>query len=322
MKKLALAVASILLVACFSTSALASQNTPTYKSTAGITPYSIFYPIGNTFDHLKIFLKFNEYSKAKIEIQIAEKKLGYINLLVQKGKTDLAVKALNDYGKYINDVYKNLNNAIEKDKYLNGNIKSDVTIKAAQAIVLNEENSIKTLTAIEEKLDGNAKQVVQNIIAMQQAEKEAVSAIINAKQELNSAKKDLIAAKVQLKKAEKSGIDADIKTAQSNLTEKTAAYNQQKDLYNKALEQLKAATSDKTIQIQDNNTIKVVGSSLSTDPKSDKSEVKSDDKTTSNKIVCTEVKNSANTNKVNTVVNKPKINPKNDYQTAKYINGF
>lgn len=110
---------------------------------------------------------------------------------------------------------------------------------------LRQENSIRVLNAIKDKLPEQARERIEKVIEMQTEKKEAVAKMVEARHRYNAAKQELKKAEVQLKKAMKTGDQERIAEAQKLVQEKEAVQLQAKEQLNDAITQKKAAVKNR-----------------------------------------------------------------------------
>jgi F0F1-type ATP synthase membrane subunit b/b' len=242
MKKIAILVASVLVLGGFSTRTFAAEaNTQTtqpaeavvsYKEEAGVTPDSLLYVIDKAVDDLRVVLAGSEEKEAAVNADIAEERLGESEVMAEEGKVELAQKALEEYNNAITEaaaklqaVVVNLGATSEEAVEEDTDSKLEQSIadleKAIQGV---QEKSLVVLDSLKDVVAEESVEAVEDVIEEQTTHKEAVAKFVAERHEFNAAKKSLNMAKVALKKIEKSGNEADIKAAQDKLTAAQTEY--------------------------------------------------------------------------------------------------
>jgi hypothetical protein len=246
MKKIAILVASVLVLGGFSTRTFAAGVTtqttePTeaavsYKEEAGITPDSLLYVIDKAVDDLRVVLAGSEEKEAAVIADIAEERLGESEVMTEAGKVELAQKALEEYNKAITEaaaklqeVVVNLGTTSEESSDVaveeNKDSKLEQSIvdleKAIQGV---QEKSLVVLSSLKDVVAKDSVEAVEGVIEQQTAHKEAVANFVAERHEFNAAKKALNMAKVALKKVEKGGSEEAVKAAQDKLTAAQTEY--------------------------------------------------------------------------------------------------
>ena len=255
MKKIAILVASVLVLGGFGTRTFAAgTNTQTtqpadtvvsYKEAAGVTPDSLLYIIDKAIDDLRVVLASSEEKEAAVNADIAEERLGESEVMTEEGKVELAQKALEEYNEKITEaaaklqaVVVNLGATAEE----NADDKLEQSIadleKAIQAV---QEKSLVVLDSLKGLVAEESVEAVEEVIEEQTAHKEAVASFVAERHEFNAVKKSLNMAKVALKKIEKGGNEADVKTAQDKLTAAQTEYMTAKTELHAAFQAKKAA---------------------------------------------------------------------------------
>lgn len=255
MKKIAILVASVLVLGGFSTRAFAAEgNTQTtqstetavsYKDEAGITPDSLLYIIDKAVDDLRVVLAGSEEKKAEVNASIAEERLGESEVMTEEGKIELAQKALEEYNKAITEaaeklqaVAVNLDTASEEDT--DSKLEQSIA-DLEEAIQGVQEKSLVVLDSLKAVTPEESTEAVEDVIEEQTAHKEAVAKFVAERHEFNAAKKFLNMAKVALKKIEKSGSEEEVKAAQAKLTEAQNQYTLAQTELHAAFQAKKAA---------------------------------------------------------------------------------
>jgi hypothetical protein len=270
MKKISILVASILVFGSFSTRAFASevstQSTQTteatvsFKEDAGITPDSLLYTIDQAVDNLRILIAASDEKEAAVIADIAQERLGESEVMAEKGETELAEKALEEYNDKITEAVDKLQSVVNNseatsedkfDEKLEQNIAN--LEKAIQEV---QEKSLVVLSGLQEVIAKEAADTVEKVIEEQTAHKEAVAAFVKERHEFNAVKKDLNMAKVSLKKLEKSE-DADaISKAKAELTLKQEAYMTAKADLQAAFKTKQAAVKDSAKVVEGKEEVK------------------------------------------------------------------
>lgn len=238
MKKVAILVASVLVLGSFSTRALAagtdtqtvkSEETPiSFKDEAGITPDSLLYTIDQAVDKLRVMLAGSEEKKTEIIADIATERLGESEVMTEEGKTELAEKAIEEYNEKITeaiDKLKEVVNDAEIVKEENTDEKLQQSVEDLTKAIQNvQDKSLEVLNNLQGKISDEAADVVDKVVEEQSAKKVAVANFVKERHEFNAVKKALNMAKVEVKKLEKSGDEEAIKKAQEELTKNQQAY--------------------------------------------------------------------------------------------------
>ena len=259
MKKIAILVATVLVLGGISTRTYATEvNTETkqaaetvasYKDEAGITPDSLLYTIDQAIDNLRVLLASNTEKKATVMAGIAEERLGESEVMAEKGDAKLAEEALKEYNEKITEASDKLQEVVNSTEVTapvtteeNPNEKLEQSItdleKAIQEV---QEKSLVVLDNLKDVIPKESVETVKGVIEDQTTHKEAVAKFVAERHDFNAAKKTLNMANVSLKKVEKSGSEADIKAAQDKLTAAQSAYMLAKTDLNAAFEAKKAA---------------------------------------------------------------------------------
>lgn len=249
MKKIAILVASILVLGGFGTRTFAdeiktqteqttgtSESVVSYKEDAGITPDNLLYVIDKAVDQLRITLANSTEKKAAVITEIAEERLGESEVMTEKGKIELAQKTLEEYNKKITEAANKLQEVVanleasEKEgldaaaeENLDEKLEQSL-IDLATAIQQAQEKSLAVLDSLKNAAPEESVKSIEKVIEEQTAHKEAVANFVAERHEFNAAKKSLNMAKVALKKLEKSGNEEDLKAAQAKLTEAQKEY--------------------------------------------------------------------------------------------------
>lgn len=251
MKKIAILVASVLVLGGFGTRAYAdgvdTQTTQavdsaiSYKQEAGITPDSLLYSIDKAIDQLRVMLANSEEKKAEVNADIAQERLGESEVMTEKGKIELALKALAEYNAKITEAANKLqavvtnleavaagssDKAVEEAAVENS---EEVAVDAAEAkleqsitdlekvIQEVQAKSLVVLDSIKNVASDDSMEAVEEAIEVQTTHKEAVASFVKERHEFNAAKKSLNMARVAAKKVEKSGNAEAVKAAQEKL---------------------------------------------------------------------------------------------------------
>lgn len=231
MKKIAILVASVLVLGGFSTRTFAAeantkitQSTETvvsYKDEAGITPDSLLYTIDKAVDDLRIVLAIGEENKAEVNANIAAERLGESEVMAEEEKPELAQEALEQYNEKITEAVENLQEAIAKTEAAsdeNTDIKLEQNISDLEkAIQEVQDKSLIVLDNLKDVLPKESAEVVEAVIEQQTTHKEAVAKFVAERHEFNAAKKSLNMAKIAVKQVEKNGSEESVKDAQAKL---------------------------------------------------------------------------------------------------------
>ena len=153
--------------------AFATENTTTSSELIvedpGILPDSPFYFFKTTFESVQLFFTFGKDKKALLETKLANKRLKEAEKLAEKGKTDLAVKHLENWQRRMNKVIskleerkdkgENVTNVVEKlesnqtrQQEVLQTVYEKVPESAKEAVLKAQENSRKGLDKAVEKL--------------------------------------------------------------------------------------------------------------------------------------------------------------------------
>ena len=252
MKKISILVASIFVFGSFSTRAFAAEvNTQTteaavsFKDNAGITPDSLLYTIDQAVDKLRELLASGDEKRVEVIAQVAQERLGESEVMAEKGETELAKKALEEYNDKITEAADKLQavgNSTEATSEEGVDEKLEQSIvdleKAIQEV---QEKSLVVLDNLKEVIAEGGTETVEKVIEEQTAHKEAVASFVKERHEFNVVKKALNMAKVSIKKVEKSGDEEAIKKAQEELALKQQAYMAAKTNLNAAFQAKKLA---------------------------------------------------------------------------------
>jgi uncharacterized protein YeeX (DUF496 family) len=231
MKKIAILVASVLVLGGFSTRTYAAeintqitQTTETvvsYKDEAGITPDSLLYTIDKAVDDLRVVLAGSEEKKAEVNADIAEERLGESEVMAEEGKPELAQEALEQYNDKISEAVENLQEAVTKAETTSEETTGDKVEQSIsdleKAIQEVQDKSLIVLDNLKDVLPKESTEAVEAVIEEQTAHKEAVAKFVAERHEFNAAKKSLNMAKVAVKKVEKDGSEESVKNAQAKL---------------------------------------------------------------------------------------------------------
>jgi uncharacterized protein YeeX (DUF496 family) len=246
MKKIAILVASVLVLGGFSTRTFAAGVTtqttePTevavsYKDEAGITPDSLLYVIDKAVDDLRLVLASSEEKEAAVNADIAAERLGESEVMAEAGEVELAQKALEEYNKAITEAAAKLqavviNLGTTSKESSEDAVGENTDSKLEQSIVDLEkaiqgvqEKSLVVLSSLKDVVAKDSVEAVEDVIEEQTAHKEAVANFVAERHEFNAAKKALNMAKVALKKVEKGGSEEAVKAAQDKLTAAQTEY--------------------------------------------------------------------------------------------------
>jgi len=222
MRKIALFIAAVAVSLSLGGRAFADTNTATLADKAGITPdNTILYPIDKALDNLKINTASGDDKKAEALADVAEERLGESEVLADKEKTDLSTEALNEYNEKMTEAQDKVDDAIDKisDSATDGTIKLEELEKLETTIANRQMKSIEVLKNIENKVSGNAKETLAQVIEMQTRKKEAIAAVAKEREILLQSKQAVKEAQKKLDQAKKAGDEQVIKTAEDNLTQ-------------------------------------------------------------------------------------------------------
>jgi hypothetical protein len=246
MKKIAILVASVLVLGGFSTRTFAAgvttqtteptESAVSYKDEAGITPDSLLYVIDKAVDDLRVVLAGSEEKEAAVIADIAEERLGESEVMTEAGKVELAQKALEEYNKAITEAAAKLQEVVvnlgtTSEESSEAAVEENTDSKLEQSIVDLEkaiqgvqEKSLVVLSSLKDVVAKDSVEAVEDVIEEQTAHKEAVANFVAERHEFNAAKKALNMAKVALKKVEKGGSEEAVKAAQDKLTAAQTEY--------------------------------------------------------------------------------------------------
>lgn len=216
---------------------IAKANDITLKDQAGITPDSILYPVDKAIDELSIALSFSDETKAEKIADVANERLGESEVMVEKGKQDLAEKTLKDYNQKMNEATQIAEKIIESAGDNADKEKIEKIKELQQKLEQKQQKSIEVLQKLQEKVNDNAKETITKIIELQIAQKEAVAILVQKRHELNEIKQQYEAAKEELQKALESGDQEAIAKAQQAVAEYEAKLNAAKEEFKNVLEQ-------------------------------------------------------------------------------------
>ena len=80
-------------------------------SQPGMLPDNPFHPFQDFFEQLQLFFAFSPEAKANIHLQLAEKRLAELNLVIEQNKTDLVPILSDKFEKELNDTENEINSA-------------------------------------------------------------------------------------------------------------------------------------------------------------------------------------------------------------------
>ena len=247
-----------------STSTDGSVNEVT-NNDGGIMPDSIFYFFDKAFDNLRLFFTFDDEKKIEILSQIADERLAESESMAQAEKYDLAKSTIEEFNNLVTEASDKLNVLVEdnnnvisdQDKEMentevdleHGEIKlddaeGDKLGDFEKKFLSKQIKSIEVLKKLSEKLDGNAKEVIDAVIEMQLAKKETVANMVEKRHDLNTARQEYQLVRINLEQAKKSGDEEAIKAAEEVLKEKQNSYKDAKEEYKIAFEEKKEIKSD------------------------------------------------------------------------------
>ncbi|EYE87855.1 hypothetical protein Q428_11110 [Fervidicella metallireducens AeB] len=232
MKRIALLLAAIFFTANINIKVFA-EETSTLKDQAGITPDSILYPIDKALDDLKISISTTEEKKVEAITDVAQERLGESQVLIEKGKEDIANTSIDEYKQKINEaveVIENVNNTTNDEK-----AEKDID-KIGSIVLSKQEKAIEVLKEIQNKVGEESKESITKVIEMQVAKKEAVKNMVQKRHELNISRQAMQQAKIELEKAIKTGNDDLINKARESLLAKEELFNGAKDELKKSQE--------------------------------------------------------------------------------------
>ena len=259
MKKIALFITAIAVSLSIGGKALADTTAATLADKASITPdHTILYPIHKAFDNLRINLAFSDEKKAKVLADVAEERLGESEVMANKGMTDLSNQTLNEYNDKMTEAQDKVEDAIDNassdttSSTTSSSISTptDITainakldeLKKLETTIANEQMySIEVLKNIENKVSGNAKDTIAQVIEMQTRKKEAIAAVAKERQTLLQDKKAVKEAEKSLDQAKKAGNDQAIKTAGDTLKQAEQALTTEKEKFSQVVAAKKEA---------------------------------------------------------------------------------
>jgi uncharacterized protein YeeX (DUF496 family) len=263
MKKIAILVASVLVLGSFSTKAFAADgNNETtqpaevvvsYKEDAGVTPDSLLYIIDKAVDDLRVLIANTEEKEAIVNADIAQERLGESEAMAEEGKAELAEDALEEYNEKITEATEKLQEVIVNNEEDADSEEESTDSKLEQSIADLEkaiqevqQKSLVVLDNLKDVIPEESTKAVEEVIEEQTAHKEAVAKFVAERHEFNAAKKSLNMAKVDLKKVEKGGNQEDVKAAQDKLAAAQNEYMTAKTELHSAFQAKKAA--DATVE--------------------------------------------------------------------------
>lgn len=248
MKKFLLFMSAAVLATSLNTKAFADENL-SLKSSAGVTPDSIFYKIDILMDNLKISITTNDAKKAEIISNVAEERLGESEVMADKGDEKLAKEALEQYNEKMSEAADTVKEAVNNVEDTDKTDKVEEVNQATQEVAQKQEQSIEILKNIQSKVGDSAKEVIGKVIEMQIAKKQAVANMVAKRHALNVVRKAYNMSKVTLNQAVNSGDQTAVDKAQQTL--KT-----NEDALNKAKEELKTAFTQKQAVVTQNAQLK------------------------------------------------------------------
>ena len=259
MKKIAILVATVLVLGGISTRTYAAEVTTettqtadsvvSYKDEAGITPDSLLYTIDKAVDDLRIVLASSTEKEATVITEIAEERLGESEVMAEEGKAELAEEALKEYSDKITEAIAMLQEVVSNIEAATAETaEEDATEKLEQSIIDLEkviqevqDKSLVVLDSLKEVIPEESVEVVEEVIEDQTTHKEAVAKFVAERHEFNAAKKALNMANVAFKKVQKSGSEADIKASEDKLAAAQSEYMLAKTELNAAFNAKKAS---------------------------------------------------------------------------------
>jgi len=154
----------------------------------GITPDSPFYFLKSWKESIQTFFTFGAENKAKQFLHLAEVRLAEYQKMIEKGKTEIAEKTLEKYGRQLNQALEKTEEAKEKGKDV-----EELAILITEKTLKHQE----VLVDVFEEVPEEAKDAIQKAIEVsRKGSEEAVKAV-------NGEKKEELEKKAQeLKKAE------------------------------------------------------------------------------------------------------------------------
>ncbi|AKN29801.1 hypothetical protein Ccar_02630 [Clostridium carboxidivorans P7] len=224
--------------------ALADASTATFTDKAGITPdNTVLYSIDKNLDNLKISMASGDDKKAEALADVAEERLGESELMTDKKNTVLSSKTLNEYNDKITEAQDKIDDAVDKvsTNTTDDADKLEKLEKLKTSITNTQMKSIEVLKSIENKVSGNAKVTLAQVIEMQTRKKEAIIAAAKEKQILLQAKKAVKEAETKLEQAKKAGDEQAIKTAEDTLKQAQTALASENEKFTKAIAAKKEA---------------------------------------------------------------------------------
>jgi hypothetical protein len=238
MKKnfLTLALAATFTLSSFSIRVHAEESTTaSLKALAGITPDSILYPFDKLLDEIRIIFSFTDGSKVETLISIAQERLGESEVMIEAGKNEEALEALDEYKEIIERANEVLDNAAERAEAAEDEKKSEELAELEEKLAEEKDAAVEVIENIQERVeDGETREALSIVIEMQIAKREAVRAMVDARHQLNAARKDYNMARVELKKAQKSNDAEAIAKAEELLKNAEEAYGIEQTNYSEA----------------------------------------------------------------------------------------
>ncbi|MBC2581119.1 DUF5667 domain-containing protein [Clostridium sp. DJ247] len=244
MKKIGLFVTALVVSLNLGGKVFADTTSATLADKAGITPDNIIvYPMDKALDNLKISMASGDDKKAEALADVAEERLGESEVMAEKGKTGLSNEIINEYNDKITEAQEKVADAI--DKASNGTTDSAIKLdelKNLEITIADKQlKSIEVLKNIENKVSGNAKETISQVIEMQTRKKEAIAAVIKERQILLQTKKAVKEAEKSLEQAKKAGDEQAIKTAEDTLKQAQQALNTENEKFSQVVEAKKQA---------------------------------------------------------------------------------
>lgn len=166
-----------------------ANDTTAVKSTAGITPDSVFYKVDKLLDDVKVALSFGDVSKAQSLMKVAEERLAESKVMAEAGKADLAVKALNANIDALSNAESKVKDATKNEKDGDSESKKSKLDRTLEQLVEQYDMSKKESDALETLaktlISGTSYSSVEN---MQIAKKVAVAKMVDARHAVNDAR--------------------------------------------------------------------------------------------------------------------------------------
>jgi hypothetical protein len=283
MKKKYILTLSLIFSLSFSVPAFAADTTiktADYKTYAGLTPNSIFYPLDKAIESIQLRFKKDPSKKIEKLLEIQKERLGEIQKLVESDKKDLiptvlegleavtlqtqteaveivtdanTIETTTDSNTSVTDYNTTTDSTSEVAKETN------VIDSTSEAIEDTNTDSIEILDSIKDQLPKKAQDKLASVIEMQKQKKEAVKQMVAAIHDLNTARKQVDQANKILKDATKSSDSNAITKAQE-------ALNVANDTFTKKQTALETAKTNKQSVIHQAKVGKVSNDTTPTAP--------------------------------------------------------